>query len=132
MIVLDTHTWVWWASDPSQLSPTAAARLEQATGQGGPVYLSSISVWEVAMLVQRGRLELSLEVEDWIAHSESVPAVEFVPVSNHLALRSVTLPGELHGDPADRLIVATARYLGLPLITRDRKLRAYEHVETVW
>jgi PIN domain nuclease of toxin-antitoxin system len=59
-------------------------------------------------------------VVDWIAHTEAVPAIECVPIGNHLTLRSVDLPGPLHGDTADRLIVATARYLGMPLITKDR------------
>ena len=132
MIVLDTHAWVWWVSDPSQLSAAAVETLDRVVAEGGPVYVSSISAWEVAMLAQRGRLQLSLDVEDWIAHSESAPMIEFVPVTNHLAVRSVTLPGTLHGDSADRLIVATARYLGVPLVTRDHKLREYAHVETIW
>lgn len=132
MIVLDTHAWVWWASDPAQLSTAATAALDEAVGQDRPVYVSTISTWEVAMLVERGRLELALDVGDWVAHAEAVPELEFVPITNHLALRSVTLPGTLHGDPADRLIVATARYLGLPLVTRDRKLHEYPHVETIW
>jgi len=84
------------------------------------------------MLVEKGRLELTIEVEDWIARSKAIPALEFVPVSNHLALRSVRLPGEFHPDPADRLIVATARYFGVPLVTRDSKLQACPHVETIW
>lgn len=132
MILLDTHAWIWWVGDPDQLSGPARQRVDQAFGQGGPIYLSTISTWEVAMLVDKGRLELAIEVEDWIAHSEAIPALEFVPVSNHLALRSVNLPGEFHPDPADRLIVATARYFGVPLITRDSKLHRYPHVETIW
>jgi PIN domain nuclease of toxin-antitoxin system len=132
LIVLDTHAWIWWASDPNQLSQSAARAIESAYLDGGPLYVSAISTWEIAMLVRRGRLELTLDVIDWIAHTEAVPAIEFVPIGNHLALRSVDLPGELHGDPADRLIVATARYLGMPLITKDRKLHAYPHVEAIW
>lgn len=84
------------------------------------------------MLVEKGRLELTLDVQDWIAHTEAVACIEFIAITNHLALRSVTLPGPLHSDPADRLIVATARYLGVPLLTRDRKLHEYPHVETLW
>lgn len=132
MILLDTHAWVWWVSDPRHLSEVAGTALGRAREEGGPVYLSSISVWEVAMLVEKGRLELTMDVEDWVAHSEAVPWIEFVPVTNHLALRSVHLPGDIHSDPADRLIVATARYLGVPLVTRDRKLHTYPHVKTLW
>ncbi|MES1943120.1 protein PilT [Salinisphaera sp. PC39] len=132
MILLDTHAWIWWVADPDRLSAPAAEVLARAREQGGPVYLSSISVWEVAMLVDKGRLELTMDVEDWVAHSEAVPWIECVPVTNHLALRSVRLPDGLHPDPADRLIVATARYLGVPLVTRDRKLQDYPHVQTLW
>lgn len=132
LILLDTHVWIWWASDPARLSGRAISALDRAEEEDGPVYLSAISTWEVAMLVTKGRLDLTLPVEDWIAHSEEVPIIEFVPVTSHLALRSVTLPDFEHPDPADRLIVATARYLGVPLITRDRKLHEYPHVDTMW
>lgn len=132
MILLDTHAWIWWVSEPAQLSAPAREALERAREEGGPVYLSAISTWEVAMLVTKGRLELNLPVEDWITHSEEVPFIEFVPITSHLARRSVQLPEFEHPDPADRLIVATARYLGVPIVTRDRKLREYPHVQTVW
>lgn len=132
MIALDTHAWIWWVSDPAQLSTRARTALDDALEQGGPVYLSTISTWEVAMLVEKGRLELTLDVADWIAHSEGAEMIHFIPITNHLALRSVTLPAPFHPDPADRLIVATARYLGVPLVTRDQKLHAYPHVETIW
>lgn len=132
MIVLDTHAWLWWLSDPDQLSEPARQHLEQALSESVPVYVSTISTWEVAMLVEKGRLELTIDVEDWIAHSEAIETIEFIPISNHLALRSVHLPGPFHADPADRLIVATARYLGLPIVTRDSKIHDYAHVQTIW
>ncbi|MCS3904511.1 PIN domain nuclease of toxin-antitoxin system [Methylohalomonas lacus] len=132
MIVLDTHAWIWWLSDPDQLSRPARTYIDNVLSESAPVYISSISTWEVAMLVEKGRLELTIDVEDWLAHSEAIDAIEFIPVSNHLALRSVQLPGPFHPDPADRLIVATARYLGLPLITRDSKMHDYPHVQTIW
>ncbi|MEX2516777.1 MAG: type II toxin-antitoxin system VapC family toxin [Gammaproteobacteria bacterium] len=132
MIVLDTHAWIWWLSDPEQLSDPARQHLEQALSAAAPVYVSTISSWEVAMLVRKKRLELTIDVEDWIAHAEAIEVIEFVPVSNHLALRSIQLPGQFHADPADRLIVATARYLGLPLVTRDSKMHDYPNVETIW
>lgn len=96
------------------------------------IYVSSISAWEVALLVDKGRLKLSIEVGDWIARSEALPFVTFVPVDNRIAVRSVELPLPLHDDPADRIIVATAIILGAVLVTQDERLRRYSHVPTRW
>lgn len=84
------------------------------------------------MLVRKGRLELTTSVEDWVAKSEALSFFQFVPFDNQIALRSNRLPGELHEDPADRAIIATALTLGVPLVSKDRKIRDYSHVETVW
>ncbi len=84
------------------------------------------------MLADRGRLTLSMDVADWIARAEAMPFFRFVPVDNTIAHRSVRLPGALHQDPADRIIVATALTLGMPLVTKDEKLRGYRHLSTVW
>jgi PIN domain nuclease of toxin-antitoxin system len=131
LIVLDTHVWVWWVASPERLSPAARQRIDDEAGER-PVQISSISSWEVALLVKKGRLELTLGVEAWIAGSEALPFVRFVPVDNQIAILSNNLPGELHEDPADRIIAATASLLGATLITKDRKLRDYPHIETFW
>jgi PIN domain nuclease of toxin-antitoxin system len=131
VIVLDTHAWVWWASEPERLSAPARRVVEEAAREDG-LLVSSISVWEVAMLVARGRLELTLDVADWVAKSEALPFLVFVPVSNAIASRSVRLPGEFHEDPADRIIVATAVTMGARVVSKDAKIRAYPHVEVVW
>ena len=131
MIVLDTHAWVWWLSADRALSKPARSAIGGAAEESA-VRVSSISVWEVAMLVAAGRLELRMELEDRLAEAEKVSAVRFVPVDNRLAAQSTKLPGRMHADPADRIIVATARALGAPLVTKDRKLRTYRHVETLW
>ena len=96
------------------------------------IRVSSISVWEVAQLVSRGRLELTMDVADWVAKSESLPFLQFVPVDNRIALRSTCLPEPFHADPADRIIVATTLTLGGTLVTKDGKLRRYRHVATSW
>ncbi len=131
MIVLDTHVWIWWVSNPEKLSDVARVLIEQAAKEKA-VYVSSISAWEVAMLVARGRLKLSLEVHDWVAKSESLPFLHFVPVTNGIAVRSVNLPGKFHPDPVDRIIVATAMMQGGTLITKDEKIMSYSHIDTVW
>jgi len=131
MIVLDTHAWIWWVSSPEFLSETAKQAIDEAA-TGRNVFISSISAWEIAMLVSRGRLKLTMSPEDWVAASEALPFFDFVPVSNSIALKSVQLPGILHNDPADRIIIATAVSLGALLVTKDEKIRSYPHVKTVW
>ena len=94
--------------------------------------ISSISVWEVALLVKNKRLKLSMDVLDWIAKSENLPFIQFIPVSNSIAVKSVNLPPPLHPDPADRIIIATALSIGAPLVSKDKKIAAYSHVKTIW
>lgn len=131
MIFLDTHAWIWWVSNPEFLSEKAKQIIDEAVANRN-VLISTISTWEVAMLVSRGRLKLTMPPDDWVAASEALPFFDFVPVSNSIALKSVQLPGVLHNDPADRIIIATAISLGAVLVTKDEKIRNYEHVKTVW
>jgi PIN domain nuclease of toxin-antitoxin system len=131
LIVLDTHAWIWWVNNPEHVSKSALKEIELAI-EREEVYISSISCWEVALLVRKGRLELALPVKDWVARSEALPFVQFVPLDNRIALRSNLLEGELHEDPADRIIIATALSLGAPLISKDQKIRDYPHVKTIW
>ena len=132
MIVLDTHVLVWWANGQTASLPTAARRAIAAELKGGRIAISSISAWELAMLVAHGRMALSVDTRQWLDLVGQIEAVEFVPVDNAIAIDSVELPGEFHKDPADRLIVATARKLGAPLVTADEKIRAYPHLRTIW
>jgi len=131
MIVLDTHAWIWWVSSPEYLSETAKQTIDEAA-TGKNIFISSISAWEIAILVSRGRLKLTMNPADWVAASEALPFFDFVPVSNSIALKSVQLPGILHNDPADRIIIATTVSLGAVLVTKDEKIRNYPHVKTVW
>jgi PIN domain nuclease of toxin-antitoxin system len=103
-----------------------------AEADGGDVAISSISAWELAMIVGRGRLDLNMPAERWLSHAAAIPRLRFVSIDMKIAVAAANLPGELHGDPADRLIVATALQLDARLVTGDRKLRAYPHVRTIW
>ena len=131
MILLDTHVWVWWVAQPDRLSSPARNAITAARDDGG-LQVSSISCWEIALLVRKGRLELTLPVVDWLAASEALPFVHFLPLDNRVALRANDLPGTLHEDPVDRIIAATALIHGLPLVTKDRRLLAYPEITTVW
>jgi len=131
MIVLDTHAWVWWVDNPAQLS-RAARRVIDGEVDRKDVYISSVSVLEVALLVAKKRLVLTMNSREWVARSEALPFFHFVPIDNGICLRSTELRGPLHADPADRIIIATALGLGARLITKDRRLRKYPYVSTVW
>jgi len=131
VIVLDTHTLVWWVSDDPLLSKRARTAIEREQPDGD-IIVSSISAWEIAILVERGKLVLSMDVGSWLSTVAQIDAVQFLPVDVDVATKSVDLPGDFHKDPADRMIVATARKLAVPLVTKDDKIRAYAHVKTIW
>jgi len=128
LIVLDTASWIWLASDPRRLSARARDRIEAAD----LALVSAISVWEVSMLVARRRIELDRDVEDWVALALALPKLELASLDPAIAIRSTRLPGEFHADPADRIIVATAIERSAALITPDQRMRAYPHVRAEW
>ena len=131
MILLDTHAWVWFVSNPELLSKPARKAVDTAMEEK-KIFISCISAWEVALLVAKKRLSLTLEVTDWIAKSERLPFFQFLPVDNSVAVKSVNLPQPLHSDPADRIIIATAITIAAPVVTKDEKLLNYPHVKTIW
>lgn len=132
MIVLDTHTLLWWVSgNRNQLSVKAARAIDREM-KDGRIMVSSISSWELAMLLERGRLSLSTDLGQWLSTVSQIEPIQFVPVDNKIAVASVNLPGNFQKDPADRIIVATARILAAPLVTADEKIQAYPHVRTIW
>jgi PIN domain nuclease of toxin-antitoxin system len=130
MILLDTHALIWWVNgDPMSPRATSAMAVEL---EGGEIAISSITAWEIAMLTTRGRLSLSIDVTAWLAAIKQIERVKFVAIDNEIAVDAVELPGEFHKDPADRLIVATARKLRVPIVTADEKITGYPHVRTIW
>ena len=131
MIVLDTGAWIWWVTDPSRLSRRARTVIETEEARQGLI-VSAISVWEVAVKVALGKLELDRDVRSWISLASVYPGVIVHPLDAHDALESTLLPGRFHRDPADRILIALARRLGVPLVTSDRAIRRYRHVRTAW
>jgi len=131
MILLDTHAWIWFLSNPEKLSASAIEKIDSAVKKQ-QIFVSTISVWEMAMLVNKGRLTLSMHVAEWIHTAEKLPFLHFVHIDNNIALQSVNLPGKFHNDPADRIVIATAIYLKAPVISKDRRIRNYPHVPSIW
>lgn len=129
MIVLDTHVWVWWVHASAELSPTNLQSLDAATPDG--LGISIISCWEVAKLVEYGRLKLPCDVEQWLQQSLAHPGVQLLELTPRIVVESTRLPAPFHRDPADQLIVATARVQGVPVATADRKIQNYPHVQTL-
>jgi len=128
LIVLDTHAWIWWVADPARLSSAARRAIEKARVRG----VCAISVWEVAVLIERGRLVLDREVTDWVRDALEMPGVELLPLTPEIALAAGGGVLELHGDPADRMIAATALAHRARLVTKDERLRALQTLDTVW
>ena len=131
MIVLDTQAWLWWLHVPMRLSRHARNAIQKAEDADG-IRVSVISVWEIAVKNELGKLALSMEIGEWFRLASSYPNLVVEPVSAQDAIASTRLPGEFHKDPADRMIVAMSRRYGVGLVTSDRLIRAYPHVVTIW
>jgi PIN domain nuclease of toxin-antitoxin system len=127
MIVLDTHAWIWLSSEPKQLSRPAQYSLRKADRIGIP----AISCWEFSMLVSKKRIEIDRGAVEWLEQALSQPRVELLPLTPSVAVTSTQL-GNFQGDPADRLIVATAIVHSAKLISRDERIAECPLVETVW
>lgn len=128
MIVLDTAAWIWFAAEAADLSPAARRAIEAHETR----LVSSISAWEVGMLVAKARIALDRPVERWVDDALRLPGVEQVPVDTAVGVLASQLPGEAPPDPADRMIVATGLLRGCAIVTPDRKLRDYPFAPTIW
>jgi len=131
MMVLDTHVLIWWLSAPNELSAAARRALRRASPET-PAVVSAISVLEITTAARRGRLEFSTPVEQWIADARSLPELRCEPVSAEIAQLAGSFGEAMHGDPADRIIAATALSLAAPLLTADGKLRSSRGLKTIW
>jgi PIN domain nuclease of toxin-antitoxin system len=131
MIVLDTHTLIWWVNDSGQLSNKAQQAIKQAVDSNA-IYISAISLWEIAMLVKKNRLKLSMDTQTWISKILALPMLSCIDINPDIAVKSVNLSNFSHPDPADRMIVATTLNHGMKLVTKDEKIRAYKSIETIW
>lgn len=128
MIVLDTHAWIWWTASSPDLSARARTAIRRETEIG----VCAISCWEVAMLVEKKRLGFDRDVLQWMRDALSQPAITLLELTPEIAVGAARLGRDFHGDPADRIIAATALNSHAPLVTKDGKLRAYAPLRTIW
>jgi PIN domain nuclease of toxin-antitoxin system len=129
VIVLDTHVWVWWVAGVGDLTENQISAIRRGEREG--IGVSAISCWEVAKLVELGRLQLDRAVEDWLDLALSYPGARLLGLTPIIAAKSTSLPGNFHRDPADQIIVATALNNECALVTSDGRIIAYEHVDTI-
>lgn len=128
-VLLDTHVWVWLVAGQKLSSPATAAI--RSAAKEGAVLVAAISVWEVAMLEQKGRLRFDRDCLEWVRAALALPGITLAPLSPDIAVESTRLPGAFGGDPADRILAATARQLGARLVTRDRQILRYGKTESL-
>jgi PIN domain nuclease of toxin-antitoxin system len=132
-LLLDTCAAIW-ITEGAKISPRATLEISRAAAEGRPVYLGLFTAWERAMLSAKHKLTSPLTPKAWFDRLASRPEIEVVPISSDILIDSCLLPGEIHRDPADRILVATARALDLTIVTRDRDILAYSargHVRTL-
>jgi PIN domain nuclease of toxin-antitoxin system len=124
-LLLDTHAFIWLMEGNEGLSKKAQDYIQQVAQRYGKMYVSAISIWEIGMLAQKKRITLKEPCLKWVQESLQAPFIDLAELSPEISIESSELPGEFHGDPADRIIVATARIWKMPLITRDDRILQY-------
>jgi PIN domain nuclease of toxin-antitoxin system len=123
-ILLDTHILIWLLEDSERISEAVHVQIQQAADEDS-LYVAAITPWEIAMLVASGRLRLGQDVAEWLEAALSLPGIRLESLSPAIAVASTRLPWQVHPDPADRMVLATARHLDATLITSDQKILEY-------
>ena len=129
--ILDTHTWIWWNMHPANLSSKVRSLITNSNLYES-LLLSAISPWEFSKLIEKKRIGISCDPEEWINQALDMPKLRLIPLSPVIAYRSTVLPLPFHGDPADQIIVATAREENATILTKDKNIRQYKHARTLW
>lgn len=129
--MLDTHTWIWWHMNPQKLSQKVK-KIIADTNRYDEIILSAISPWEFSKLLENKKIGISCDPEDWINSALDMPKFRLVPLSPVLAYRSTVLPQPFHNDPADQIIVATAREENATILTKDERILSYKNVRSIW
>ena len=126
--LLDTNVWIWMVENHQRLPHKIISTLLEPDNY--PLHISAISAWEVAKKVEIGKLTLSIPIREWLLQATRKPFVEIIPLSVDIALESTMLPGKFQKDPADQIIVASARHCNMTLLTTDQLILSYQHVKT--
>jgi PIN domain nuclease of toxin-antitoxin system len=129
--LLDTHAWVWWNMNPAQLS-RKVRNLIADVDTYGELLLSAISPWELCKLIEKKRLTIACDPEEWIKIALDMPKLRLVPLTPAIAYKSTVLPEGFHDDPADQIIVASAREENAIIISKDQRIRNYKLVKSIW
>ncbi len=129
--MLDTHTWIWWHMNPQKLSQKVK-RIVGNTDRYDEILLSAISPWEFSKLLEKKKIGISCDPEYWINSALDMPKFRLIPLSPVLAYRSTVLPQPFHSDPADQIIVATAREENATILTKDERILTYKNVRSLW
>lgn len=132
MILLDTHVLVWWVDDDIKKLSRKARRLLEQHGKRHELLLSSVSFFEIATLERRGRLRFNVSASQWLDHVRRLSEYVIEPITDDIAERAGQFGDGFPGDPADRIIAATALLRGVPLVTHDSNLNGFEHLKTIW
>jgi len=133
MVILDTHVWIWIVNGDEKIKKAGFLKIIEKAVKNNEILIPAICTWEVAMLAAKGRISISGNTLEWIHNASTAPGTRIYPLSPEIAYESTVLPGDFHGDPSDRLIVATARITGGTLLTFDRQIIEYSrqgHVKT--
>ncbi len=129
--LLDTHVWIWWHMHPKKLSKLVQTLILDPD-RYEELLLSAISPWEFSKLLEKQRIGISCEPEEWILEALDMPKLRLAPLTPTISYRSTTLPQPFHDDPADQIIVATAREENATIVTKDNLIRGYKQVRSVW
>jgi PIN domain nuclease of toxin-antitoxin system len=129
--LLDTHTWLWWVSEDRRLSSRAKAAIEKSQHEED-LWVSLISIWELAKKIEKDQLVLDRPLDQWLELATAMPGLHLAELTGQILVESCQLPQPFPGDPADQIIVATARREAALVVTKDRKIRDYTHVRTLW
>lgn len=127
-LLLDTHVWIWVLTENKRIGSSflkVLKEIEERVSEEKRILISAISVWEIGMLVEKKKIELSMDRLNWVEKALTVPGTELVSLSPRIAMQSTRLPNAVHGDPADRILIATAREKSAVLVTHDRKILDY-------